>query len=107
VIVGDPAPRGYGMLEGWSRPVTRSILRLEIKTAMRVQKEDDMRTALRQAGAITAISGQRCLRQTLGLAHAIYNSLILLEPEQRARRIELIDTVFGPARRYEHRQGHQ
>ena len=74
---------------------------------MRTQTEHDMRTALRQAGAITAVSGERCLRQTLGLAHAIYNSLILLEPEQRARRIQLIDTVFGPATRgHEHRQRH-
>ena len=74
---------------------------------MRTQKEDDMRTALRQAGAITAVSGERSLRQTLALAHAIYNSLILLEPERRARRIQLIDAVFGLATRgYEHRQGH-
>jgi len=95
------------MPEGWSRLVTRSILRLEIKTTMRTQKEDDMRTALRQAGAITAVSGERSLRQTLALAHAIYNSLILLEPERRARRIQLIDAVFGLATRgYEHRQGH-
>jgi hypothetical protein len=74
---------------------------------MRIQKEDDMRTALRQAGAITAISGERSVRRTLRLAHAIYNSLILLEPERRARRIQLIDTVFRSAMRgCEHRQGH-
>ena len=74
---------------------------------IRTKSEDDIRTALRQAGAITAVSGHRSLRRTLGLAHAIYNSLILLEPEERARRIQLIDTIFGSAARAsEHNHGH-
>ena len=73
---------------------------------MRTQTEDDMRTALRQAGAIAAISGERSLRRMLGLAHGIYNALILLRPEDRARRIRLIDAIFGsPARGSEHRCG--
>jgi len=63
---------------------------------MRTKTEDEMRTALRQAGAIAAVSGQRSVRRTLGLAHQIYNALILLEPEDRARRIQLIDSIFGP-----------
>lgn len=66
---------------------------------MRAQTEDDMRTALRQAGAIAAVSGERSLRRVLGLAHEIYDALILLPPEQRARRIRLVDAIFrSPAR---------
>ena len=74
---------------------------------MRTQTEDDMRTVLRQAGAIAAVDGGRPLREVLGLAHRLYNALVLLNPEERARRIQLIDTIFGsPVRGSEHRHGH-
>ena len=73
---------------------------------MRTQKEDDMRTALRQAGAIAAVGDERSLRRTLGLAHEIYDALILLPPEHRARRVRLIDAIFGsPTRDPQHRHG--
>jgi hypothetical protein len=62
---------------------------------MRTETEDEMRTALRQAGAIAAVDGQRSIRRMLGLAHELYDALILLEPEDRARRIRLIDAIFG------------
>jgi len=62
---------------------------------MRTETEDEMRTALRQAGAIVAVSGPHSFRQTLGLAHQIYDALIRLEPTDRARRICLIDAIFG------------
>lgn len=76
------------------------------RKAMSTQTEEDMRTALRQAGVIAAVSGERSLRRILGLAHEIYDALILLRPEDRARRIHLIDTIFGsPARGSEHRHG--
>ena len=66
---------------------------------MRSQTEGDMPTALRQAGAIAAVSGERSLRRMLVLAHEIYDALIVLPPRQRARRIRLIDAIFGsPAR---------
>lgn len=66
---------------------------------MRPQTEHDMRTALRQAAAIAAVGGEGSLRRTLGLAHEIYDALILLGPEDRARRIRLIDAFFrAPAR---------
>ena len=64
---------------------------------MSTETEDDMRTALRQAGAIAAVDGQRSVRQTLRLAHAIYNTLMILPPAHRARRIQLIDAIFGSA----------
>jgi hypothetical protein len=71
---------------------------------MRTETEDEMRTALRQAGAIAAVDGQRSIRRMLGLAHELYDALIRLEPEDRARRIRLIDAIFGsPARGSEHR----
>jgi hypothetical protein len=74
---------------------------------MTTQTDDDMRTALRQAGAIAAVDGRRPLREVLGLAHQLYNSLVLLNPEERARRIQLIDMIFGsPVRGPEHRHGH-
>jgi len=73
---------------------------------MTTQTEDDMRTALRQAGAIAAVGGERSMRGILGLAHEIYNALILLRPEDRARRIRLIDAIFGsPARGSKQRRG--
>ena len=65
---------------------------------MRTQTEDDMRTALRQASAIAAVGGERSMRRMLGLAHEIYDALILLRPEDRARRIRLIDAIFGSPR---------
>ena len=64
---------------------------------MSTETEDDMRTALRQASAITAVDGQRSVRRTLHLAHEIYNALIILTPADRARRIQLIDAIFGSA----------
>ena len=73
---------------------------------MPTQTEDDMRTALRQAGAIAAVGGERSTRRKLGLAHEIYDALILLRPEDRARRICLIDAIFrSPARDSSHRDG--
>ena len=71
---------------------------------MSTETDGDMRTALRQAGAIVAVDGQRSVRRTLHLAHEIYNTLILLPPEARARRVQLIDAIFGSAvRRSEQR----
>ena len=66
---------------------------------MSTETEDDMRTALRQASAIVAVDGQRSVRQTLRLAHEIYNTLMILPPAHRARRIQLIDAIFGSAAR--------
>ena len=74
---------------------------------MRTGTDEELRTALRQAGAITAVSNQRSMRRTLGLAHEIYKALIRLEPEDRAQRIRLIDAIFGcAARGSEHGHGH-
>ena len=73
---------------------------------MTTEIEDEMRTAMRQAGAIAAVSGRHSFRQTLGLAHELYDALILLRPEDRARRIHLIDAIFGSrARGFERRRG--
>ena len=73
---------------------------------MRIQTEDDMRTALRQAGAIAAVGGERSMRRMLGLAHEIYDAMILLRPEDRIRRIRLIDAMFcSPARGSKHKRG--
>ncbi len=58
--------------------------------------KDEMRTALRQAGAITAVDGQHLIRQRLGLAHRLYDAMLLLEPDERSRRIRLIDAMFPP-----------
>ena len=74
------------------------------RATMRTEREVEMRTALRQAGSIAAIGGQQSTRQILGLAHALYNAMILLEPGDRARRTRLIDAIFGrPARGREQR----
>ena len=71
---------------------------------MRTQSEDDMRTALRQAGAIAAINGERSTRRMLDLAHRLYIAMLLLEPDERAKRIRLIDSMFTPrGRGSEHR----
>ena len=72
---------------------------------MRTTSEDDMRTALRQAGAIAAINGERSTRRMLGLAHQLCNAMFLLDPDDRARRIRLIDAMFAPpSRGSEHRR---
>ena len=72
---------------------------------MRSTSEDDMRTALRQAGAIAAINGERSTRRMLGIAHRLYNAMFLLDPDDRARRIRLIDAMFAPpGRGSEHRR---
>ena len=71
---------------------------------MRTTSEDDMRTALRQAGAIAAINGERSTRRMFALAHDLYNAMFLLDPDDRARRIRLIDAMFAPpGRGSEHR----
>ena len=72
---------------------------------MQTKAEEEMRTALRQAGAITAVDGQYSIRQRLVVAHQLYDAMLLLEPDDRARRIRLIDAVFAPsARSSEHRR---
>jgi hypothetical protein len=57
--------------------------------------EHDMRTAIRHAGAIAAVDRSATLRQTINLANDLYESLIDLEPRARARRIRVLDDVFG------------
>ena len=64
---------------------------------MRTESEDEVRTALRQAGAIAAVDGQYSIRQRPGLAHRLYDAMLLLHFEERARRIRLIDAVFTPS----------
>jgi len=64
---------------------------------MRTKTEEEMRTALRQAGTIVAVDGRHSIQQRLGLAHALYDAMLLLEPEERVRRVRLIDAVFPPA----------
>lgn len=61
---------------------------------MLIDSKDEMRTALRQTGAITAVDGQHLIRQMLGLAHRLYDAMLMLEPDERSRRIRLIDTIF-------------
>ena len=63
---------------------------------MHIDTQDVMRTALRQAGAITAVEGRYSIRQRLGLAHQLYDALLLLPADERARRIRLIDAIFTP-----------
>jgi hypothetical protein len=63
---------------------------------MHTETQDAMRTALRQAGAIAAVDGQHSIRQRLVLAHRLYDAMLLLQPEERARRIRLIDAMFTP-----------
>ena len=64
---------------------------------MHAETQDAMRTALRQAGAIAAVDGQYSIRQRLRLAHHLYDAMLLLQPDERARRIRLIDAMFTPA----------
>ena len=105
-VAAHPAPRIQGMPVGWSRLVTGVILSAGEQQQMRTQAEDDMRTALRQAAAIAAVSGERSMRRMLGLAHEIYDAMLLLRPEDRARRVRLIDAIFeSPARGSAHRRG--
>ena len=59
------------------------------------RSEDEMRTALRQAGAITSFESQRSIRRTLILAHRLYDAMLRMTPAARSRRIELIDAIFG------------
>jgi hypothetical protein len=59
--------------------------------------EHDMRTAIRQAHAITSLAGGHTLRDTLNLADALYEAMVELAPRDRARRVRLIDAVFGLA----------
>jgi len=66
---------------------------------MPTKTDDEMRIALRQACAITAVGGQYSIRQRLGVAHRLYDAMLLLEPDDRARRIRLIDAVFTPSAR--------
>ena len=75
---------------------------------MNTKIEDVIRTALRQASAITAVDGQHSVRQTLLVAHQLYDAMLLLEPSDRARRIRLIDAVFRPsAQGSEHGRRHR
>jgi hypothetical protein len=64
---------------------------------MRTESEDETRTALRQAGALAAVDAQYFIRQRLGLAHRLYDAMLLLHFEERARRDRLIDAVFTPS----------
>jgi hypothetical protein len=64
---------------------------------MNIHSEDEMRTALRQAGAIAAVGGEHSIRKRLTLAHRLYDAMLLLEPVERARRVRLIDAVFTPS----------
>src|SRR5436190_21187565 len=75
-----------GVPEGSSRLVTGPILSAGNHKTMRTKTEDEMRTALRQSGAITAVDGQHSIRQRLGVAHQLYDAMLLLEPDDRARR---------------------
>jgi len=63
---------------------------------MYTETQDAMRIALRQAGAIAAVDGQHSIRQRLGLAHRLYDAMLALQPEERARRVRLIDAMFTP-----------
>ena len=63
---------------------------------MHTETQDAMRTALRQAGAITSVEGPYSIRDRLQLAHQLFDAMLLLQPEERARRIRLIDAVFPP-----------
>ena len=73
---------------------------------MQTKTEDAMRTALRQAGAITAVDGRHSMRQWLGVAHQHHDAMLLLEPDDRARRIRLVGAVLTPSgRSSEHLRG--
>jgi hypothetical protein len=75
---------------------------------MRIKIEDEMRTALRQAGAIAAVDGKHSPRWMLALAQELFNAMVLLEPAERSRRVQLIDSIFSQARgRDQLKRGHQ
>ena len=63
---------------------------------MHTETQHAMRTALRQADAIADVDGQYSIRQRLRLAHDLYDAMLRLEPEERARRNRLMDAVFAP-----------
>ena len=63
---------------------------------MHTETQDAMRTALRQARAITAVDGHNTIRQRLVIDHHLYDAMLLLQPKERARRIRLIDAMFTP-----------
>jgi len=63
---------------------------------MHTDTQDAMRTALRQAGAITIVDGRHSIRDRLSLAHDLYDALLRLPREERARRANLIDAIFPP-----------
>jgi hypothetical protein len=63
---------------------------------MHTETQNAMRTALRQADAIADVDGRYTIRQRLRLAHDLYDAMIRLQPEERARRNHLIDAVFMP-----------
>ena len=65
--------------------------------------EDDMRIAIRHAGAIAKLDRSATLRQTLNLANDLYEALIDLEPRARAQRIRVLDDVFGLNQRQRNR----
>jgi len=65
--------------------------------------EHDMRTAIRHAGAIAALDRSATLRQTVNLANDLYEALIDLEPRARARRVRVLDDVFGLTQRQRNR----
>lgn len=94
-----PEPLGQGVLRSWSRFVTAVILPGQRPPTMPTTTEDEMRTALRQAGAIAAVDGQHSIRRRLGVAHRLYDAMLLLNPHDRARRIRLIDSIFTQPRR--------
>ena len=56
--------------------------------------ETDMRTAIRQAGACSG-RWERDAPADHRLANDLYEALIDLEPRARARRIRVLDDVFG------------
>jgi len=64
---------------------------------MRTKSEDEMRTALRQAGAIAAVDGQYSIRLMPGLSRSLYDAMLLLHFEEPARRIRPTDAVFTPS----------
>ncbi len=97
VCAACPAPRGWGAL---SRTVTTGYCRIlptRDRKILMTDTENEIRTALRQAGAITAVDGQHLTRQRLGLAHRLYDAMLRLEPAERSRRVRLIDSIFSPS----------
>ena len=89
-------PRLGGRLgDGYGEVLAPTLVQNRAQAMNRSFSEHDMRTAIRQAGAITAVDRSVTLRQTLNLANDLYEALIHLEPRARERRIRLLDDVFG------------